>query len=153
VILDLELMCNQEKVLNKINNEQEDIKKGFTAKINHKLNLEKINKTQFDENKEKKPINKIKFKYLSGYPMIQYNLAKVLFKTRPLPQTKSLIKTKTETEIISLSIEKIISIFLLTFLEEDLIIFSENIEYLTLFLQSFINFNYPYNDMDYYFTS
>ena len=159
VILDLELICNQEKVLNKINNKQEGIKKGFSAQINDKLNLDKGNKTKFDvfledfDIIEKKPINKIKFKYLSGYPMIQYNLAKVLFKTRPLPQTKSLIKTKTETEIISLSIEKIISIFLLTFLEEDLIIFSENIEYLTLFLQSFINFNYPYNDMNYYFTS
>ena len=102
------------------------------------------------ENIEKKPINKIKFKYLSGYPLIQYNLAKVLFKTKPLSHTKSLIKI--DTEILSLSIEKIINIFLLTFLEENLILFSKDIEYLTLFLQSIIKFNYPYNDTLYYST-
>ena len=157
VILDLESICNQDKIFN--NNEKEGIKKGLSAEINHELNLDKNNKTEFDnflgefENIEKKPINKIKYKYLSGYPMVQYNLAKVLFKTKPLTQNKSLFKPKAETEVLSLSIEKIISIFLLTFLEEDLIIFSKEIEYLTLFLQSFVNFNYPYNDMHYYFSS
>ena len=159
VILDLELMCNQEKIFNKNNNEQEGMQKRNSAQINNELNIDKENKTQIDgclknpQNKDEKPINKIKFKYLSGYPMVQYNLAKVLFKTKKIPQPKSLIKPKTETEILSFSIEKIISIFLLTFLEEDLIIFSKDIEYLTLFLQSFVNFNYPYNDMNYYFTS
>ena len=154
VILDLELMCNQEKIFNKNKNEKKDITKRLSAEINHELNLDKDNKTEFDnflgdfENIEKLPINKIKFNYLSGYPLIHYNLAKVLFQTKPLP--KSVIKPK--TEILSLSIEKIISIFLLTFLEENLILFSANIEYLTLFLQSIIKFNYPYNDILYYST-
>ena len=73
----------------------------------------------------------VKFKYLSGYPIIQYNLAKVLFH--------------------KLSIEKIIDIFLFTFLEQNVIFFSENLEYLSLTLNSYANFNYPLNDAEYFY--
>ena len=73
----------------------------------------------------------IKFKILSGYPLIQYNLAKVLFN--------------------NLSPEKVITIFLYTFLEKDVIFFSKDIEYLTLTLNAYLNLNFPLNDEKYYF--
>ena len=73
----------------------------------------------------------IKFKFLSGYPLIQYNLAKVLLN--------------------NLNPEKIITIFLFTFLEKDVIFFSKDIEYLTLTLNAYLNLNFPLNDEKYYF--
>ena len=75
--------------------------------------------------------NKIEFKFLSGYPLIQYNLPKVLFH--------------------NLSIEKIITIFLYMFLEKDVIFFSKDILYLTLSINAFLNLNFPLNDEKYYF--
>ena len=98
------------------------------------LNLQKIySKTLSKKQANKGDIyrNKIKFKYLSGYPLIQYNLAKVLFNT--------------------LSINEIIKIFLFTFLESDIIFFSENIEYLTFTLNAYMNFNFPFNDAEYFY--
>ena len=74
---------------------------------------------------------KIPFKFLSGYPLIQYNLPKVLFQ--------------------NLSIEKIITIFLYMFLEKDVIFFSKDILYLTLSINAFLNLNFPLNDEKYYF--
>ena len=74
---------------------------------------------------------KIKFELLSGYPLIQYNLAKVLFH--------------------SLSPADVIEIFLYTFLEKDVIFFSKNLEYLSLTINSYFSLNFPLNDEKYYF--
>ena len=74
---------------------------------------------------------KIKFKILSGYPLIQYNLAKVLFNT--------------------LSTEQIINVFLFTFLEANVLLFSKEIEYLTFTANAYMNFNYPHNNSHYFF--
>ena len=100
--------------------------------------------TYLKKNKKKlkiKPINenfdieehfpKIKFEFLPGYPLIQYNLAKVLFYT--------------------LSPVDIIEIFFYTFLEKDVIFFSKNLEYLSLTINSYLNLNFPLNDEKYYF--
>ena len=73
----------------------------------------------------------IKFNCLSGYPLIQYNLSKVLLN--------------------NLTPEKVITIFLYTFLEKDVIFFSKDIEYLTLNLNAYLNLNFPLNDEKYYF--
>ena len=81
-------------------------------------------------NKENRP-GVIKFKFLSGYPLIQYNLAEVL--------------------LHNLNPEKVIIIFLFTFLEKDVIFFSKDIEYLTLTLNAYLNLNFPLNDEKYYF--
>jgi hypothetical protein len=82
-------------------------------------------------NIQDKNYNLIKFNSLSGYPLIQYNLAKVLLN--------------------NLSAEKIITIFLYTFLEKDVIFFSKDIEYLTFTINAYLNLNFPLNDADYYF--
>ena len=151
IVLDLELICNQEKVFKNYKNDKGNIKIANTDKIDYGFNREHLNiekeeeKEEFDDFKiidkkdfirtmkrKNKNEYKIKFKYLSGYPLIQYNLAKVLFKT--------------------LSIENIINIFLFTFLEENIIFFSENIEFLTLTLNAFASFNFPFNDMQYFFS-
>jgi hypothetical protein len=149
VVLDLELICNQEKVFKNYKNDKVNIKIANTDKIDYEFNREHLNIEKEEEEEElddfkiidkkdfirtmkrkNKNEYKIKFKYLSGYPLIQYNLAKVLFKT--------------------LSIENIINIFLFTFLEENIIFFSENIEFLTLTLNAFASFNFPFNDMQYF---
>jgi hypothetical protein len=85
---------------------------------------------QISEN-SKRNMYKITFKFLSGYPLIQYNLPKVLFQ--------------------NLSIEKIITIFLYMFLEKDVLFFSKDIEYLTLSINAYLNLNFPLNDEKYYF--
>ena len=74
---------------------------------------------------------KIEFNFLSGYPLIQYNLPKILF--------------------FNLSIEKIITIFLYMFLEKDVLFFSKDIEYLTLTINAYLNLSFPLNDEKYYF--
>ena len=74
---------------------------------------------------------KIKFEILTGYPLIQYNLAKVLFHT--------------------LSPADVIEIFFYTFLEKDVIFFSKNLEYLSLTINSYFSLNFPLNDEKYYF--
>ena len=73
----------------------------------------------------------INFKFVSGYPLIQYNLSKVLFYT--------------------LNPEKVIITFLYTFLEKDVLFFSNNIEYLSVTLNAYLNLNFPLNDEKYYF--
>ena len=75
--------------------------------------------------------DKIKFDYLTGYPVIQYNLAKVL------------LQTLTPIDIID--------IFLYTFLEKDILFFSKDIEFLSLTINSYLNLNFPLNDEKYYF--
>ena len=150
VILDLEKICNQKEIYKSYTKEKTNkkrtisdhkinqikniynIKSGNT--IDDILNLQKIySKTLSKKQANKGDIyrNKIKFKYLSGYPLIQYNLAKVLFNT--------------------LSKGDIIKIFLFTFLESDIIFFSENIEYLTFTLNAYMNFNFPFNDAEYFY--
>ena len=73
----------------------------------------------------------IKFQFLPGYPLMQYNLAKVLLDT--------------------LSPYDVIVIFINTFLEKDIIFFSNNIEYLSLTMNTYQNLNFPLNDEKYYF--
>ena len=76
-------------------------------------------------------LKKIKFEYLRGYPVIQYNLAKVLLQT--------------------LSPIDVIDIFLYTFLEKDVLFFSKDLEFLSLTINSYLNLNFPLNDEKYYF--
>ena len=147
VILDLNLMCNQQEII--LNNKKkQDIifkrsisyinvsnhEKNFNdeiqinkSTINKKLSL-KTNKKNGEEQLEE---NVIIFKYLSGYPLIEYNLVKVLFK--------------------KLNIDNIIKIFLFTFLEQEIIFFSYDVEYLSLTINSYANFNYPLNDAEYFY--
>ena len=68
----------------------------------------------------------IKFNIVSGYPLIQFNLLKVLFST--------------------FSSQSIIEIFIMSFLQKNIIFFSENIEHLTLLMYSIIHLNYPFNE-------
>ena len=97
-------------------------------KKNKKKNKNKIINENFDVEEH---FPKIKFEFLPGYPLIQYNLAKVLFYT--------------------LSPIDIIEIFFYTFLEKDVIFFSKNLEYLSLTINSYLNLNFPLNDEKYYF--
>ena len=78
-----------------------------------------------------KPFQKIKFGHLSGYPLIQYNLVKVLLN--------------------KMSPADVITIFFYTFLEKSVIFFSKNIELLSLTINSYLNLNFPLNDEKYYF--
>ena len=73
----------------------------------------------------------IKFQFLPGYPIMQYNLAKVL--------------------LYILSPYDVIVIFINTFLEKDVIFFSNNIELLSLTMNTYQNLNFPLNDEKYYF--
>ena len=73
----------------------------------------------------------IKFQFLSGYPLIQYNLSKVL--------------------LHKLSAQDVIIIFFYSFLEKDILFFSKHIEYLSLTINSYLNLNFPLNDEKYYF--
>ena len=148
VILDLDLMCNQKKIFSDlpkrtITDKHIMFTPSFSSNIKPKIN--KFLSDDFDiieegeipsiemiqKIKDEPYITKIKFKYLSGYPLIQYNLAKVLFHT--------------------LSINQIINIFLFSFLEQNIIFFSEDIEYLSLTINSYMNFNYPLNDAQYFY--
>ena len=73
----------------------------------------------------------IKFSFLPGYPLIQYNLVKVLLHI--------------------LSPQDVIIIFFHTFLEKDVVFFSKDIEYLSLTIDAYLNLNFPLNDEKYYF--
>ena len=83
-----------------------------------------------DEDNEKK-FKKIKFDFLTGYPVIQYNLAKVLLQ--------------------NLTPLDVIDIFFYTFLEKDVLFFSKDLEFLSLTINSYLNLNFPLNDEKYYF--
>ena len=78
-----------------------------------------------------KPFQNIKFGLLSGYPIIQYNLVKVL--------------------LHKMDPADVIIIFFYTFLEKSIIFFSKNIELLSLTINSYLNLNFPLNDEKYYF--
>jgi len=75
----------------------------------------------------------IKFDFLTGYPLIQYNLVKVLLQT--------------------LSPTDVIVIFFYTFLEKDVIFFSKDLEFLSLTINTYLNLNFPLNDEKYYFNN
>ena len=114
----------------KKNNNNKD---NFSSKSGSQKNIKRY-KSQY--NKSKKKDDKIddftiKFNFLSGYPLIQYNLSKVLF--------------------YSLIPEKVITIFLYSFLEKDVLFFSNDIEFLSFTLNAYLNLNYPLNDEKYYF--
>ena len=107
----------------------------FTNLKAKNLNIEK-NQKKLEKNSVKKISQfpeKIKFDYLTGYPLIQYNLAKVLMQT--------------------LSPADVIVIFFYTFLEKDVIFFSEDIEFLSLTINSYLNLNFPLNEEKYYFNN
>lgn len=74
--------------------------------------------------------NSIDFPQLSGYPLFNFNLAKLF-------------------DI--LSIELIIETFIYTFFEKDIIFFSEDIEVLNIVMYIFAQLNYPLNDSPYFF--
>jgi hypothetical protein len=90
--------------------------------------IPKFTKTEEESTIKFEPI---KFPFLPGYPLIQYNLAKVLLNT--------------------LSSYDVILIFIYTFLEKDVIFFSSNLELLSLTMNSYQNLNFPLNDEKYYF--
>ena len=89
--------------------------------------LSEKNNLEFEFSKQ------IKFDFLTGYPLIQYNLAKVLMQT--------------------LSPIDVIIIFFYTFLEKDVLFFSKDLEFLSLTINSYLNLNFPLNDEKYYFNN
>ena len=93
----------------------------------------KINKFKLSDKKISEMNKNIKFDFLTGYPLIQYNLSKVLMQT--------------------LSPIDVILIFFNTFLEKDVIFFSKDLEFLSLTLNSYLNLNFPLNDVPYYFNN
>ena len=116
------------------------IKKLNSDEILHKKNVftyknweEEVNNDDFDleEMIENNSFKEIKFPSLSGYPLIQYNLRKVLLE--------------------KLTPQDVIIIFFYTFLEKDVIFFSRSLEYLSLTINSYLNLNFPLNDEKYYF--
>jgi len=111
-------------------------KKTVFKKFKTRNFAEEINK--FDNNNNNDIINlefskKIKFDFLTGYPLIQYNLAKVLLQT--------------------LSPTDVMVIFFYTFLEKDVIFFSKDLEFLSLTINTYLNLNFPLNDEKYYFNN
>ena len=152
VILDLEKICKHGRTFIYYNDDgdvRRTLSSQYKLKNNNKIYMNEFIIMEDKEfNHQKKNSNKIneqnknikikessefilEFNYLSGYPLIQYNLAGVLFN--------------------SLSVEGIIKIFLFSFLESDIIFFSEKIELLTFTLNAFLNFNYPLNDAEYFY--
>ena len=69
------------------------------------------------------------FPMLNYLPIIDYNLGKI---------------------ISSISTINLITLFIITFLEKDLIFFSSNLEELNLYIYTFLLLNYPLNDSQYY---
>ena len=101
----------------------------FKKRLKKKNKIKQVNPYSNYRTEELFP--KIKFEFLPGYPLIQYNLAKVLLNT--------------------LSPNDVIEIFFYTFLEKDVIFFSKNLEYLSLTINTYLNLNFPLNDEKYYF--
>ena len=106
------------------------------SKMDHfkSLELKISNSSSFNTNEPQiieKLYENIKFNFLPGYPLIQYNLIKVLLNI--------------------LSPQDVIIIFFHTFLEKDIVFFSKDIEYLSLTIDAYLNLNFPLNDEKYYF--
>ena len=111
------------------------IKSIYNLKLeNHKLTDLKNANNSFSQNSITsidKNYDNIKFCFLPGYPLIQYNLVKVLLNI--------------------LSPQDVIIIFFHSFLEKDIVFFSKDIEYLSLSIDAYLNLNFPLNDEKYYF--
>ena len=108
------------------------ISKGFGAVKHIKTASVNFLSSNILPNAEENEISKkIVFDVLTGYPLIQYNLAKVLLQT--------------------LSPIDVIDVFLYTFLEKDVLFFSQDLEFLSLTINSYLNLNFPLNDEKYYF--
>ena len=125
---------NKNIIRNIIDPNKEDKEKKIKFPFNFKRmssQFVNINKNKIINTVNKKNIYKIEFNFLSGYPLIQYNLPKILFN--------------------NLTTEKIITIFLYMFLEKDVLFFSRDIEYLTLTINAYLNLSFPLNDEKYYF--
>ena len=123
-----------------INEKSIDLTKYDTEKPNRHKSTKIINKNKkrkINKNLQNGNINldelfpKIKFETLPGYPLIQYNLAKVLLDI--------------------MSPLHVIEIFLYTFLEKNVIFFSKNLQYLSATINTYLNLNFPLNDEKYYF--
>ena len=125
-----------DKILDSSKNENDKMLKTKSEKgvnLFNKIIKKKTMKTNLNEEE----INldelfpKIKFQILPGYPLIQYNLAKVLLDV--------------------MSPIHVIEIFFYTFLEKNVIFFSKNLQYLSITINSYMNLNFPLNDEKYYF--
>ena len=102
----------------------------YSRMENFKSGLKLKNNTS-NWNMHNKSYDNIKFNFLTGYPIIQYNLVKVLLNI--------------------LSPQDVIIIFFHSFLEKDIVFFSKDIEYLSLSIDAYLNLNFPLNDEKYYF--
>ena len=138
----IKLLKKQSQIEN--NDKSNELQKSDSAKYGRSKSTTYIN--LFGKNKKKKNIKcleieeeinldelfpKLKFEILPGYPLIQYNLAKVLLDI--------------------MSPIHIIEIFLYTFLEKNVIFFSKNLQYLSTTINTYLNLNFPLNDEKYYF--
>ena len=125
-------IISHDKIYNFGKSESNKIKSSKSGNI-----LRKSKKKKNMENGKEEEINldklfpNIKFELLPGYPLIQYNLAKVLLDT--------------------MSPINVIKIFFYTFLEKNVIFFSKNLELLSLTINSYMILNFPLNDEKYYF--
>ena len=129
---------NEENINTSINEKVNKQKQPAQRKINnYNNNKKKRESIGLDENniflKGWNKFQNIRFELLSGYPLIQYNLLKVL--------------------LHKMSPEDVITIFFYIFLERNVIFFSNDIELLSLTINSYINLNFPLNDEKYYFNN
>ncbi len=92
----------------------------FQDNSNSDLNIESYKYNNYHE---------INFQKLSGYPLIDFNLS-LLFNLLP--------------------VDIILKTFICTFLEEEIVFYSENIETLNMIMYIFSILNYPVNDINYY---
>ena len=119
-------MTNIKKIYNCQISDYSKIEKNKSSE----LNINSFSSNSFYKVKDKDYDN-INFCFLPGYPLIQYNLVKVLLNI--------------------LSPQDVIIIFFNSFLEKDIVFFSKNIEYLSLSIDAYLNLNFPLNDEKYYF--
>ena len=123
-----ELAHIEKKLSDNKSNINESLRK---SKLIKESNIKTLLRTKTGNFRESKNLfEQIKFPFLQGYPIFHYNLSKILFN--------------------SFSISKIIYIFINSFLEKDIIFFSNDIELLSLVINTFQNLNYPLNDNTYY---
>ena len=99
----------------------------FGGMLNEGISSENKKITKEILNEQKVP--EIFFKQLSGYPIFDINLS-VIFNLLP-------------TELI-------VEVFLFTFLENDILFYSQNLEILNTIMFIFSNLNYPLNDTIYF---
>ena len=111
---------NIEKNINKQNIINNMNDNPFQDNSNSDLNIESYKYNNYHE---------INFQKLSGYPLIDFNLS-LLFNLLP--------------------VDIILKTFICTFLEEEIVFYSENIETLNMIMYIFSILNYPVNDINYY---